>query len=39
MANCISLESVFEAYYICRKNKRKTFNALSFEVDYEKKLY
>ena len=31
----ISLESVFKAYYICRKNKRKTFNALKFEVNYE----
>ena len=34
----ISLEEVFEAYYECRRNKRKTFNALSFESDYEVKL-
>lgn len=31
----ISLEDFFEAYYQCRKRKRKTINALEFEVDYE----
>lgn len=31
----ISLEDLFKAYYDCRKNKRKTFNALNFEADYE----
>lgn len=34
----IALEDVFEAYYACRKNKRKTVNALSFELDFEKEL-
>lgn len=34
----ISLEEVFEAYFSCRKNKRKTANAASFEVDYESNL-
>ena len=31
----IGLEEVFEAYYDCRKNKRRTANALLFESDYE----
>ncbi|HAT7072804.1 TPA: hypothetical protein JAN90_08535 [Legionella pneumophila] len=30
-----SLESLFQAYFDCRKNKRNTMNALRFEVDYE----
>lgn len=34
----ISLEDVFDAYYDCRKNKRKTFNAIDFEIDFETKL-
>lgn len=34
----ISLEELFEAYFECRKNKRRTVNALAFEVDYESKL-
>ncbi len=34
----ISLEEVFEAYYECRRNKRRTCNALAFESDYEVKL-
>lgn len=34
----ISLLELFEAYFICRKNKRNTANALAFEVDYEKNL-
>ncbi len=36
--NPIRLEEVFEAYYDCRKNKRKTFNALEFEGDFESRL-
>ena len=34
----IELQELFEAYYSCRKNKRNTTNALSFEIDYESKL-
>lgn len=34
----ITLEEVFEAYFNCRKNKRRTCNALAFETDYEEKL-
>lgn len=34
----ISIEDVFTAYYDCRKNKRGTFNALTFEGDYESRL-
>lgn len=34
----IQLEDVFEAYYDCRKKKRKTINAIKFESDYEAKL-
>ncbi|MBQ8481280.1 MAG: group II intron reverse transcriptase domain-containing protein [Alphaproteobacteria bacterium] len=34
----IALEDLFEAYFECRKHKRKTLNALSFEVDYEHNL-
>lgn len=30
----ITLEEVFEAYFECRRNKRNTYNALNFEVDY-----
>lgn len=33
----IALEDLFEAYFSCRKNKRKTADALSFEVDFEEK--
>jgi RNA-directed DNA polymerase len=29
------LESLFRAYFDCRKNKRNTINALRFETDYE----
>jgi RNA-directed DNA polymerase len=29
------LESLFQAYFDCRKNKRNTINALRFETDYE----
>lgn len=37
-ANVIELDALFEAYYDCRKNKRRTINALSFEVDFEQNL-
>ncbi|HAT9492130.1 TPA: hypothetical protein JBD00_13140 [Legionella pneumophila subsp. pneumophila] len=33
-----TLESLFEAYLDCRKNKRNTMNALAFEADYESNL-
>jgi len=33
----ISLEDVFTAYFDCRRRKRNTYNALAFEVDYERK--
>lgn len=36
--NPVRLEELFAAYYDCRQNKRKTFNALEFEGDYEAKL-
>jgi RNA-directed DNA polymerase len=29
------LYDLFEAYYDCRKNKRNTVNAISFELNYE----
>ena len=29
----VSLEDIIKAYYLCRKNKRGTLNALSFEVN------
>ena len=34
----IELYDLFEAYFACRRNKRKTINALAFEVDFEKNL-
>lgn len=34
----IPLEDIFEAYYDCRKKKRKTSNAIKFESDYESEL-
>ncbi len=34
----ISLEDVFAAYYKCRKNKRRTMNALKFEMNLEENL-
>ena len=34
-ANEISVEDMFQAYYDCRKNKRYTFNAMKFEMNYE----
>lgn len=33
------LYELFQAYYDARKNKRNTINALSFEIDYERKLF
>ncbi len=35
----IGLEELLEAYYLCRRNKRNTANALAFELDCESKLY
>jgi hypothetical protein len=35
----IALEEVLEAWYLCRKNKRNTANALAFEVDCEAEVY
>jgi retron-type reverse transcriptase len=34
----IELADLFEAYSDCRRNKRNTMNALSFELDYEHEL-
>ncbi len=34
----IALEEVFRAYYDCRRNKRRTSNAISFELDFEREL-
>lgn len=34
----IALEDVFAAYYECRKSKRRTTNALEFELDFEAEL-
>lgn len=34
----IDLQDLFFAYFNCRKNKRRTVNALDFELDYETKL-
>ena len=34
----IELSDLFEAYAECRRNKRNTMNALSFELDYEAEL-
>ncbi len=34
----VTLAGLLEAYYSCRRNKRNTMNALSFEVDYESEL-
>lgn len=34
----ITAEAFFEAYFTCRKNKRNTYNALAFELDYEHNL-
>ena len=34
----VTLESLFQAYFDCRRNKRNTMNALDFEMDYESNL-
>lgn len=34
----IALEDVFEAYFECRRNKRRTYNALAFEMRFEENL-
>ncbi len=34
----IPLEQLFLAYFECRRNKRKTINALQFEMNYEENL-
>lgn len=34
----VTLESLFQAYFDCRHNKRRTMNALAFEADYERNL-
>ncbi len=34
----VDLEEIFRAYYDCRKNKRRTINALAFEADFEDNL-
>lgn len=34
----VELGEVFRAYYDCRKNKRRTINALAFEADFEDNL-
>ena len=34
----VTLAELLGAYYSCRRNKRNTMNALSFEVDYESEL-
>ncbi|MGR3218585.1 MAG: reverse transcriptase domain-containing protein [Candidatus Anammoxibacter sp.] len=33
------LYDLFQAYYDTRRNKRSTINAISFEIDYESKLF
>jgi len=34
----ISLNDVFRAYYLCRKNKRNKLECLEFDLDYEENL-
>ena len=34
----ITTEGLLEAYYACRKNKRKTANAIMYELNYEENL-
>lgn len=36
--NNLTIEEVFEAYYECRKSKRYSYGALSFESNYEENL-
>ncbi len=35
----MNLEKLFEAYYECRKNKRRTRSAIEFEMHYERYLF
>ena len=34
----ITTEGLLEAYYDCRKRKRKTASAIMYEINYESKL-
>lgn len=34
----IRIEDLFQAYYDCRRNKRRTSNAMAYEVDFERNL-
>lgn len=34
----VALDEIFKAYFQCRQNKRKTINALKFEMNYEENL-
>lgn len=34
----IKADELIQAYFDCRSNKRRTANAMAFEVDYERKL-
>ncbi len=34
----IALSDVFKAYYECRKHKRRTINALAFELNFEREI-
>lgn len=36
--NKIQLSELFDAYFSCRRNKRRTINALCFEAEYEQNL-
>lgn len=36
--NMVRLEDIFEAYYDCRRRKRRSADSLGFEVDYERNL-
>ena len=38
VAESVTLDSLFQAYFDCRHNKRNTINALAFEADYESNL-
>lgn len=37
--NLFDINDLYQAYYDCRKNKRNTKNAISFEIDLENKYY
>jgi RNA-directed DNA polymerase len=32
-------EELFQAYFVCRKNKRNTINALAFEKHFERNVF